>query len=472
VKVELVAGLLIAAAIWTIIAFSWRRGLELFILYTPFAGAVELWMYPAQWAVLVKDLLFVAPAYAGLILSGEMRVALNKIPRSFASAVALFAGIVIVQALNPLGIGCYGTLIGLKVWLFYVPGLIVGCSYVSGRASLLRLSRLMIGLIWLPCGVAILQWILSLTIGYQRAIGLFYGDAAVAATQQFAHFAVGLIRIPATFSYPAQYFNYILCMFVPVLGSVSIEDNRYWRGVRQASLFLLCVGGFMTGERASFVMMPLMLGTFSLLRRGAFGVAWTLIVAGSALSVVLSITGIDASALLHMESDLSRQYAGEQAGEIQDALEQTWLGRGVGTNTGATRVASDETTSPPIYEGYYARAIAELGLPGCLITVLFQCALFFLALKAHFYLLGSDFQPYADAIAAMALVFLVYNYKGAILSLDPANMFYWLYAGVLFSITRISWEEEMSCQHDVSAESCSFTGAVGSPDRDLPLHSF
>ena len=67
---------------------------------------------------------------------------------------------------------------GLKVWLFYLPMLLLGRAYVRDRATLLRLSRSMIGLIWLPCSIGILQWLRALALGYQRAITMFYGDAA------------------------------------------------------------------------------------------------------------------------------------------------------------------------------------------------------------------------------------------------------------------------------------------------------
>jgi hypothetical protein len=32
---------------------------------------------------------------------------------------------------------------------------------------------------------------------------------------------------------------------------------------------------------------------------------------------------------------------------------------------------------------------------------------------------------------------LIYNYKGAVIALDPANMLYWLFGGVLFSLPEV-----------------------------------
>lgn len=442
--VEIGAALILVAAIWVVVLPHWRRGLEFALLYMTIAGAVELWLYPASWAVLIKDILFLIPAYIGFVMSGELGPTLAGIPKSFLTILLLLVGIILVQAINPAGPGLVATLIGLKVWLFYVPVMLLGYAYVRDRASLLRLSRLMVGLVWLPCVVGILQWLLSITIGYRAAITLFYGDAAAAATQQFAQFQkVGLIRIPGTFPFATQYLDYVLCMFAPVLGSLAIEDNKFWRKLRMVSLALLFIGGLMTGVRAAFVMIPLSLGIFYLLSRGGLGIVWVAVLSAGALAVVFSISGIDPAGMLNMESNLSGRYADQQAGEIKDALNETWVGLGVGTSTTAAQVITNSSSEKPldIYEGYYAKTVAELGVAGLILVVVAQLAPIVLALRAHRYFRGSKLQSYCDAIAALAVVFFVYSYKGPIMSLDPPCSLYWLFAGVLFALPRVAESE-------------------------------
>jgi hypothetical protein len=436
-ELMLLAGFLLLVAVWAGILVRWRRGLDLYILFIPFSGALELFLYPASWPVLIKDVLFAMPAYIGFAMSGELARAWSGLPRSVGALAFLFVGIVLVQALNPAGPGLLATFIGLKVWLFYLPMLLLGRAYVHDRASLLRLSRLMICLIWLPCTIGVLQWLLSLALGYEAAMTLFYGTAARAATQGYAFFNVGLFRIPATFAFPTEYLNYVLCMFVPVLGCVSIETDHLWQKIRTSSLYLLCVGGFMTGTRSAFVMIPLMLFAFYILRRGAVGVVWASILMGGAFALVLSITSIDLTGLYQMETDLTHQYTLGQAGELADALRLTWVGRGVGTSTGAARFAADDPAEFNGVEGYYAKAVAELGIAGCAIVIAPQVVLLLLWGAGKRQSRGTAAQPYGDAIAALVLVFLIYNYKGAVIALDPANMLYWLFAGVLFSLPEV-----------------------------------
>jgi hypothetical protein len=431
-QLKLLAGFLLFVAVWPAVLRNWRRGLELFILFTPFSGAVELFLYPAPWPVLIKDVLFVMPAYIGFAISEDLGSVWSGLPRSFGALLWVFIGIVLLQALNPAGPGLLATLIGLKVWLFYVPMLLLGRAYVRDRASLLRLSRLMIGLIWFPCTIGILQWLLSLALGYEYVLTLFYGAAAPSATQGFSHFNVGLMRIPATFAFAGQYFIYVLCMFVPVLGCIGIETDPRWRTIRSASLWLLCVAGFMTGERAAFVMIPLLLFTFYMLRRRVLGLLWGGLLIAGLFAVTLSISGIDLPGLTEMETDLTLNYSRGQLEEIADALRLTWVGVGVGTSTGAARFAASDPDVFVAFEGAYAKAVAELGIAGCAILIALQVVLLLFAVRMRER--SRAFASYCGAIATFVLVILIYNYKGPVIALDPGNMLYWLFAGVLFSL--------------------------------------
>src|SRR2546423_14909442 len=117
-ELMLLAGFLLLVAVWAGILVRWRRGLDLYILFIPFSGALELFLYPASWPVLIKDVLFAMPAYIGFAMSGELARAWSGLPRSVGALAFLFVGIVLVQALNPAGPGLLATFIGLKVWLF------------------------------------------------------------------------------------------------------------------------------------------------------------------------------------------------------------------------------------------------------------------------------------------------------------------------------------------------------------------
>ena len=163
-----------------------------------------------------------------------------------------------------------------------------------------------------------------------------------------------------------------------------------------------------------------------------------------------------------METDLTQGYATGQAGEIADALRLTWVGRGVGTSTGAARVAKDDPTEFVGFEGYYAKAVAELGITGCAIVIGLQVALLLSALHTRGQLAEAAIRSYSDAIAACILLFLIYSYKGPVLHLDPADMLYWLFVGVLFSLPGA---EAMDVQLAVMSQSHDWVEAPAAGPR-------
>ncbi len=424
--------------LWLWIIQRWQRGLEAYLLYLPIGGAVQNLLYPAAWPVLIKDVAFAIPVYIGIAMSGEAARSLTAFPRYVAALVALFAGIVAVQVFNPAGPGMLATLIGFKVWLFYLPMLFVGWCYVSDERNLLRLSRVMISLIWLPCLVGIAQWLLSLAYGYEYTMRSFYGEGGVVATQGLATFDVGIIRIPSTFSFSAQYLNYILCMFVPVLGCGPLETDLFWRRLRVVSIWLLCLAGFMTGARAAFIFVPGMLACFYFLNRGVLGQLRSALMVVLLFMVAIWLTGIDLQGLFQMENELARVYSREAAmGQLVDSFKLTWLGRGVGTATGAARFSLADPSIFTTFENFYAKTQAEMGFPGLAIVAILQLTIVRWALRLHSALACGPLQAYCDAITSLLLVLMIYDFKGVILDFDPMNMAFWLFTGVLFALPAI-----------------------------------
>jgi hypothetical protein len=208
----------------------------------------------------------------------------------------------------------------------------------------------------------------------------------------------------------------------------------------------------MTGERSAFLTIPLMLFTFYMLRRGALGALWAALLMAGLFAVTLSISGIDLTGLTEMETDLTPHYALEQGSEVADALRSTWVGRGVGTSTGAARFATNDPTEFIAFEGYYAKAMAELGIAGCAIAVALQVALLLFAVRMRGRSGASATGPYCDAIGAFVLLFLIYSYKAPVLHLDPGNMLHWLFAGVLFSLPEADEIDTLTAKINSSSD--------------------
>ncbi|MGO9455400.1 MAG: hypothetical protein ACLQDV_30785 [Candidatus Binataceae bacterium] len=412
--------------------------MEIYLLYLPVSGVVQNLLYPAPWPVLIKDLAFLLPAYIGFCLSGETKQALAGLPKSILGLVSLYAAIVIVQTFNPSGPPLIQRLIGLKVSLFYLPVLLMGWCYVRDERSLLRLSRILICLIWLPCLTGIAQWLLSLKYGYVYTMTAFYGEAGAAVTQSYVTFENGMMRIPATFSFSTQYMSYLLCMFVPLLGCSELEIDPFWRRARSLSYWLVCVAAFMTGNRVAFLVVPGILVLFYVLRRGMTGMLAGIIISTVAIVGMLQLTGVDPRGLFDMERTLTTEYVQSSiVDEMVEAMETSVMGRGVGSNTGAARVAVEGQDLVHSFENFYAKTEVELGILGLIVLTALLVLLFVFALRMQFATAGFSVQPYCSAVAALFAALIVYSLKGYVLDLDPLNVLYWLYAGAMLEMPAV-----------------------------------
>ena len=184
--------------------------------------------------------------------------------------LVLMVGIVLLIAMqslptisNPLV-----PLVGAKVWLLYIPCLFLGYHLVKNRAELVRMLRLatLVGLF--PLVLGIIEAAL-LDTGHGDLVYRLYGPAAQAVSQQFynANFDGGtpLLRVPSTFSFVAQYYEFTAVMIVLTFA--------YWRLTRRhlgAVLWVVSVVASLTsGTRAGLVLTPFLICVMVLLTRGA-----------------------------------------------------------------------------------------------------------------------------------------------------------------------------------------------------------
>jgi hypothetical protein len=433
-------GALTFSACWFWILRKWQRGLDVFLFYTPISGAIQLLLFPASWPVLIKDILFVSPMYIAFLASGHAAATWQQAPKAITTTVMLFIGLVILQMFNPFNselTGVVAPLIGAKVWLFYVPMIFVGIAYVDTQETLIRLSRMMLCLPWLPCLLGIVQYAMSQVLGYERTMHMFYGDAALAATQQLTTFKVGLMRIPSTFSSVTQYSNFILCSFVPALGLKSLETDPRWRRLCLATVCVLCVAGALCGARVIFVAIPFLLGVFYFLKGGFTNLILPGLVLVAGLYAVLSAAGIDVSGLANLETELVGHYSMESQETFIDATSTTaFLGEGVGSNTGEAQQFVKEGMIRGV-ENYYAKIVIELGIVGLIIISLIHFILIYLGIQSYHQLKDTDLGDYAAIITALLILTSVYDAKGIAIDFDPLNMLYWLFAGIVIRLPSL-----------------------------------
>ena len=422
----------------------------LLVSYIPVAGVVSLSLQPSQLPLLFKDILFVIPSYIGFTLAlatqPSQRVAL-RVPIPVLVVLASLAGLAMVHALNPQVQSWLVAAIGLKVWLFYLPLLVLAGALIDSLEDLLRVLRLMVALSWIPCLVGLSEFVGSSAFGYETTMRAIYGEAASGATQRFQSFEFGaqLVRIPSTFTYWIQYGSYTLSMIVPAYALWRIDTNPRWQRVAGISLGLLVVAAFLSGAKVNLLFVPLLILMIYVLEGRVAGVVGVLAVLAVLFVATLSLSGIDLEALVQMMGRLLKRYLVELVIEgFRQSLSEAPLGLGTGMNTGPARYAFTDATTFRPFENYYAKSVYELGIPGLVLIVLVFGSLATCGWQIHRRLGRSRLRGCSAAFLAFVVVMALNSLKGWQMDVDPINVYFWLFAGVLLKLPALVWQEPSS----------------------------
>lgn len=437
----LLLAFLLGLAFWIPILKCWQRGIYLLLFYMPFAGAVTLSLYPSPLPTLFKDVFFVIPAYLSFFLLRKHKHPPVGIPQFIIGAMLVLASLVFIQMFNPGVANWMVAAIGAKVWLFYLPLFFVAYAFLNSRDDLIKVLRLMVLVAWVPCTVGIAEWIGSMAFGHQAIMEAIYGDAAGQATQDFASFDVGsdFYRIPSTFVFVTQYFGYTLAMIVPAFALATMDRSRAWRGVSTATLVLVVIASFLSGARAAYVFVPLLLGLCYLIDGRLKGVIGIVVFIPILLLIALYIGGIDPVAMFEIMFELTTMYADEIAYQgLIDAIQSAPLGVGTGMNTGPARYAFDDPLDFVAVENYYAKAVYELGILGLVVVVVLFAALVVIGYQSSRKIRDKGLRSCAAAILAFIVTMALNSFKGWQMDFDPINVYFWLFAGILFKLEHLT----------------------------------
>jgi len=440
-------GGLLAGALLMFVMVRWQRGVYGLLLYLPVSGVVTLALLPWNGPAIInpvvfKDWLFVGPAYLGF--GGAIVLRRQKFPMmgtTLASLLFAFVGLVMVEMAQPGVPNASTALIGAKVWLGYVPLYVLGMALVSGRPRLTQLWRMLAATAVLPCLLGLGEYVGSLLFGYDRVMATIYGHNAGDVTQSLTWFFVGggqIFRIPSTFTFEAQYFGFTLAMLVPCFAVAYGDPSPAWRRFGTSMLVFVALAGFLSGARAAYIFIPLLLALMYWLNRGIAGAfrAFGFIAVG--LAGALAISRVAAGPMFGWISGLFEDYAVDTAyGGLVESLTTSWLGHGTGTNTGSARYVLQRPEFFEAIQNYYAKSAYELGVLGFLILVALFIALIYKGLKTVSSLRDPGLRAMAAALTGFLIVIALDSFKGWILDLDPVNVYFWLFAGVLAGLTRL-----------------------------------
>ncbi len=453
-----VLGLAAFAAALLVGIVNWRWSVYGLLLYLPFSGIPVLAAYPhTAVPVLLKDFLFVIPAYVGFLVYVTNRGV--RVP--FAGApLALFlmlAFLVAAQAFNPNLPSRLVGAIGIKVWLFYIPLYFLAYHFVRDRRDLFRLLGVMSVAAIIPAVIGIVEAVL-IYAGHARSVYQLYGGAAQAATQNFAQFTFtsggDLRRVPSTFSFVAQYYTFAISMVA--------VSYAWWRGALVGTRLdsfgrlvwlLMLVAAFLSGARGAFVFVPVLMLLIIVVewlspgsRVRSLPLGRILALGGVFLVPAALFSGAPGTIFGYTFQVGRQEFQSVFVDGFRQALALTWNGLGTGIDTNASRYAFStpvqfQAVGGTWFESWYVKVVLELGIAGLVVVVLLLGVLVVRGVQAHRWLHDPRMRAISAALLAFLIWNLVYNVKGQYMDIDPIDVYFWLFAGLLARVATLDRDE-------------------------------
>ncbi len=249
---------------------------------------------------------------------------------------------------------------------------------------------------------------------------------------------------------------------------------------------ILVLAAFLSGARGAFVFVPLLLALIALLDRGSIRqmsrMSWAMAGAGIALAFTFVIVGLGPISLIgHLWHVAATEFDIYVVSGFREALSHP-LGLGAGVDTSGARYVADAPELRQEFgglwqESWWVKAVLELGIPGLVVSLILFGAILHRVLRRHFLLADAQLRTISAALGALLLWALIYNFKAQYIDLDPLNVYFWLFAGILLRLYEIDRSERRASPEASGSDAAPSTAHLGrsgasavAPDQ-LPLRN-
>jgi hypothetical protein len=422
---------------------KWRFGLYGLLLYLPFAGMVSLMSGQSTLGLLAKDLVFVVPLYISFFAFYANDARKATLPPLMYVPMLMIALLVVFESANPAIPDPLIAAIGAKVWLLYMPLAFITSAAINSEEDLRWFLRFNVIIGLAPIAIGLLQLIGIQTIGVESTAAALYGSSL--GENDYGLFGNlgeygSLYRINSTFSAEGQYYIYTLVL-VAMSATMAISDPvRKWRLCAMAILLVAIVGAFLSGARGAVIFVPIVLVPIMLLS----GRIAELLLLGCVLPVLyvaaLTAAGIDVEMVVNDAAGFTTYYAEEYGWNMMlGVLMDNPLGAGTGMNTSAARYAFGPLGPQWAgVENYYLKAVYELSVLALPAVLLLLWLPIVEGVKLAASSLSTEVRRCAAGFTGFFTLVALLSVRAWPLDVDPVSVYFWVFAGVLFKLHRIS----------------------------------
>jgi hypothetical protein len=445
---------------------NWRTGLLLFFVWLLLEDLPRKYLGNNMAVYFSKDVLAVM-AYTGFAVAlRKGDVPLPRLP--FALPLAAFMALGVVQAFNPSSPSPLYGLVGLKVYFFYVPLVLLGYALVRSQVELARalvglsIAVLLIGSLGIAQGIVGLDFLNPeqlapelQSLGRETRISPLTGRTFPRATSVFVS--------------EARQGSFMLLSFVIGSGAalfMTLRGER-WRSIALTAAAVALSALVFHGSRAGvlYAAVSVVVLSAAFVWLAGYGAAARRQVALAVAGVACVTLAVGAALLAFFPSSVAARWAlyVETISPWSPASELGWrlwgyptmylrgvvesgyalLGRGIGTaslGTEYVRVTFGVPSPGFPAESGLATLLLELGLLGPILWVAWSGALVASAWGVVRRLRGTNLFPVGAAILWFAFLLLFPFTYGALNAYQNYlyNAFFWLLLGVLYRLPSLA----------------------------------
>ncbi|TVQ44602.1 MAG: hypothetical protein EA365_09840 [Gloeocapsa sp. DLM2.Bin57] len=435
-----------------------RLGLWLLLLYLPFAGTVVyafdasfdakdgyIVYHSFSWLLhLIKDFFYI-PALLYIVINTKI---ITKFFKQYLK-LGLVIFVIIASCLltfllvnipeNTVLMG----LVGLKVFLGYIPLILCGYYLIRNTDDLLIVSRLHISLIIICCLLGLVQYLLlinNICPGNSDLLPPANSQPSLQARCLVGGSLLynpewGLIRLPGTFVAPWQWGWFLIANSFLAFGGYLIEKEIKWRCLSIIGMVLLILATLVSRQRVAILLIPLILVTLFFCTGKYQNKIWLKLGLFMLIFLTLEYFNLPEESLANF---LNRwEYSPPQdfiVSQFQWLIRQApgLLGKGLGTTDSAAR----HWGRIYLVEIFPVKVIYEIGILGWTVWMILVSYISRLTYLAYNSAQISAWRSWGMCIWLFILL-ISYNLWYYPLVVDPVNVYYWFFIGVLLKLPQI-----------------------------------
>ncbi len=341
-------------------------------------------------------------------------------------------------------------ILGLKVFLGYLPLIPCGYYVMKKKADFYLIMRITTTLAIVCCSLGFLQYMFLKTGRCQGTVGegaaLFkasvesrclVGGSLLYSPEQ------GVIRLPGTFVAPWQWGWYVIsCAFFTF--ATAFSDRKFvWRIAGMLGMAMTLLMAVLSGQRIALIIVPIVIiallfvtGQVANLKRFLpIAIAMGILGVGAMAAFPDIVNERIASFSSRWEASPPTDFIADQFGFVGDLA--GIFGRGLGRATNSARTFGETK----LIETYYPKLLYEIGPIGVLLFLVLVTTLTVSTFKAYRKVKDKNLRASGAALWTFIL-FISYNTYYYPLDVDPVAVYYWFMAGMILKLPDFDQEVE------------------------------